>query len=119
LIKAHLSNHGFGDLEVNVSGGYDPAETPPDAKLVKAKMARFHQAGIDPLLWPRCAGSRRGVTFTGPPLKLPGGQSGLGHGAGVHAPDEHWLIESANPKVAGTDGAVGSFGDLFYALATA
>jgi hypothetical protein len=41
----------------------------------------------------------------------------LGHGAGAHAPDEYWLIESANPKVAGMDGAVRSYVDLFYALA--
>ena len=42
----------------------------------------------------------------------------LGHGAGAHAPDEYWLIDSANPKVAGMDGAVRSYVDLFYALAT-
>jgi len=117
LIKAHLSKHGFGDLEVNMTGGYDPTETPADAKLVKAMVATYHQAGIDPLLWPRLAGSWPGVTFTGAPLKLPAGQFGLGHGAGAHAPDEYWLIESANPKVAGMDGAVRSFVDLFYALA--
>ena len=45
------------------------------------------------------------------------GQFGLGHGAGAHAPDEYYLIESANPKVAGLDGAVKSYVDLFYALA--
>jgi acetylornithine deacetylase/succinyl-diaminopimelate desuccinylase-like protein len=117
LIKAHLARHGFGDLEVNMTGGYDPTQTPADAKLVKAMMATYHQAGIDPLLWPRLAGSWPGVTFTGAPLKLPAGQFGLGHGAGAHAPDEYWLIESANPKVAGMDGAVRSFVDLFYALA--
>ena len=117
LIKAHLAKHGFGDLEVTMTGGYDPTETAPDAKLVRAMMATYHQAGIDPLLWPRLAGSWPGVTFTGAPLKLAAGQFGLGHGAGAHAPDEYWLIESANPKVAGMDGAVRSFVDLFYALA--
>jgi len=117
LIKTHLAKHGFGDLEVNMTGGYDPTETAPDAKLVKGMMATYHQAGIDPLLWPRLAGSWPGVTFTGAPLKLAAGQFGLGHGAGAHAPDEYWLIESASPKVAGMDGAVRSFVDLFYALA--
>jgi acetylornithine deacetylase/succinyl-diaminopimelate desuccinylase-like protein len=116
LIKAHLAKHGFGDLEVTMTGGYDSTETPADARLVKAMMATYHQARIDPLLWPRLAGSWPGVTFTGAPLKLPAGQFGLGHGAGAHAPDEYWLIESTNPKVAGLDGAVRSFVDLFYAL---
>ena len=58
------------------------------------------------------------MTFTGAPFHLPAGQFGLGHGAGAHAPDEYWLIDSANPKVAGMDGAVRSYVDLFYALAT-
>ncbi len=117
LLKKHLAKHGFGDVEVNMTGGYDPTETPADSRLVKAMVATYHKAGVDPLLWPRLAGSWPGVTFTGPPLKLPAGQFGLGHGAGAHAPDEYWLIESANPKVAGMDGAVKSFVDLFYSLA--
>lgn len=117
LIKTHLAKHGFGDVEVNMTGGYDPTETPADSRLVKGMVATYQKSGIDPLLWPRLAGSWPGVTFTGAPLKLPAGQFGLGHGAGAHAPDEYWLIESANPKVAGMDGAVRSFVDLFYALA--
>ena len=91
-----------------------------DAGRLAARARRWwrptRKAGIDPLLWPRLAGSWPGVTFTGAPLKLPAGQFGLGHGAGAHAPDEYWLIESANPKVAGMDGAVRSFVELFYAL---
>ena len=117
LIKKHLAKHGFGDIEVNMSGGYDPTETPADSQLVKGMVAAYQKSGIEPLLWPRLAGSWPGVTFTGPPLKLPAGQFGLGHGGGAHAPDEYWLIESANPKVAGMDGAVRSFVDLFYSLA--
>jgi acetylornithine deacetylase/succinyl-diaminopimelate desuccinylase-like protein len=116
-IKKHLANHGFGDIEVNMTGGYDPTETPADSQLVEGMMAAYRKSGIEPLLWPRLAGSWPGVTFTGPPLELAAGQFGLGHGAGAHAPDEYWLIESANPKVAGMDGAVGSFVDLFYSLA--
>jgi acetylornithine deacetylase/succinyl-diaminopimelate desuccinylase-like protein len=116
LIKQHLAKRGFGDVEVNMTGGYDPTETPAESRIVKAMVDTYHKAGIDPLLWPRLAGSWPGVTFTGPPLKLPAGQFGLGHGDGAHAPDEYWLIEAANPKVAGMDGAVRSFVDLFYAL---
>jgi acetylornithine deacetylase/succinyl-diaminopimelate desuccinylase-like protein len=117
LIKNYLAKHGFGDVEVNMTGGYDPTETPADSRLVKAMTATYQKTGIEPLLWPRAAGSWPGVTFTGPPLKLPAGQFGLGHGAGAHAPDEYFLIESANPKVAGLDGAVRSYVDLLYSLA--
>ncbi len=27
LLKAHLAKHGFGDIEVNMTGGYDPTDT--------------------------------------------------------------------------------------------
>jgi acetylornithine deacetylase/succinyl-diaminopimelate desuccinylase-like protein len=117
LLKAHLAKRGFGDIEVNMSGGYDPTETDPNSRLIRAQMATYRKAGIEPLLWPRLAGSWPGVTFTGAPLKLPAGQFGLGHGAGAHAPNEYWLIESANPKVAGMDGAAKSFVEFFYACA--
>lgn len=117
LLKRHLAAKGFGDIEVNMTGGYDPTETDPSARLVKAQVAAYKRAGIDPLLWPRLAGSWPGVTFTGAPLNLAAGQYGLGHGDGAHAPDEYWLIESSNPNVAGMEGAVRSYVDLFYALA--
>jgi acetylornithine deacetylase/succinyl-diaminopimelate desuccinylase-like protein len=117
LVKKHLAKRGFGDVEVNMTGGYDPTETPPDSRLVKAMMDTYRKSSLYPLLWPRLAGSWPGVTFTGAPLKLPAGQFGLGHGSGAHAPDEYWLIESANPKVAGMDGAVRSYVDLFHSLA--
>jgi acetylornithine deacetylase/succinyl-diaminopimelate desuccinylase-like protein len=115
LLRQHLAKHGFGDIEVNMSGGYDPTETAPDSKLVQAMIAAYKTMGIEPLLWPRLAGSWPGVTFTGAPLRLPAGQFGLGLGGGAHAPDEFWLIESSNPKVAGMDGATASFVEFLYA----
>jgi len=117
LLKAHLAKRGFGDIEVNMSGGYDPTETDPSSRLIQGQIAAYKATGVQTTLWPRLAGSWPGVTFTGAPLKLPAGQFGLGHGDGAHAPDEYWLIESANPKVAGMDGAVRSYVDYFYALA--
>jgi hypothetical protein len=42
---------------------------------------------------------------------------GLGHGSGAHAPDEYYIIESANPKIQGFDGAVMSFVEYLYELA--
>ncbi|MFQ6045498.1 MAG: M20/M25/M40 family metallo-hydrolase, partial [Gemmatimonadales bacterium] len=117
LLKAHLARHGFGDIEVNMTGGYDPTETSPDSRLVQAEIAAYRAAGIEPLLWPRLAGSWPGVTFTGDPLRLAAGQYGLGHGGGAHAPDEYFVIESTNPNVAGLDGAVRSYVEFFRAIA--
>jgi acetylornithine deacetylase/succinyl-diaminopimelate desuccinylase-like protein len=116
-LQAHLAQQGFADIEVNMSGGYNPTETDPDSRLIEAQLATYRKLGIDPQLWPRSAGSWPGCIFTEAPLSLPAGHYGLGHGTGAHAPDEYYLIESTNPKVLGLDGAVASFVEYLYALA--
>ncbi len=116
-LRAHLAEHGFGDVEVHVSGGYDPTTTPASARLIQGQIAVLTSAGIDPLLWPWNAGSYPGYVFTNPPLSLASGHFGLGHGAGAHAPNEYYVIESSNPKVQGYDGAVLSFVQYLYELA--
>jgi len=116
-LKAHLAQRGFGDIEVNMTGGYDPTSTSADSALIKAQVATYKKSGIDALLWPRNAGSYPGYVFTGEPLKLAAGHFGLGHGSGAHAPDEYYIIESANPKIQGLDGAVMSFVEYLYELA--
>ena len=116
-LKAHLAKRGFGDIEVNMTGGYDPTSTSADSGLIKAQAATYRKFGIDPMLWPRNAGSYPGYVFTGEPLKLAAGHFGLGHGSGAHAPDEYYVIESANPKIQGFDGAVMSFVEYLYELA--
>jgi acetylornithine deacetylase/succinyl-diaminopimelate desuccinylase-like protein len=108
-LKSHLAAHGFGDIEVNVSGGYDPTSTSASSRLIQAQVKLLKAAGIDPVMWPRNAGSYPGYVFTGPPLKLASGHFGLGHGSGAHAPDEYYVIESTNAKVQGFDGAALSF----------
>jgi acetylornithine deacetylase/succinyl-diaminopimelate desuccinylase-like protein len=108
-VKAHLAKHGYGDIEVNMTGGYDPNSTPATAGLIRAQLAVYKRDGIDPIILPRSAGSWPGYVFTGDPLHLPAGHFGLGHGNGAHAPDEYYVIESKNPKVQGMDGAVRSF----------
>jgi acetylornithine deacetylase/succinyl-diaminopimelate desuccinylase-like protein len=117
-LKNHLAKHGFADIEVNVSGGYDPTSTPMDAQICKAEDAVYQKEGIDPVALPRLAGSWPGYVFTSDPLKLPAGHFGLGHGNGAHAPDEYYLIESKNPKLRGLDGATFSYVEYLYQLAS-
>ena len=117
-LRAHLAKRGFGDIEVNMTGGYDPTTTPADAGIVRAAVAVYRRNGIDPILWPRLAGSWPGFVFTGDPLRLPAGHFGLGHGNGAHAPNEYYVIESGNPKVQGMDGAARSHVEYLYELAT-
>jgi acetylornithine deacetylase/succinyl-diaminopimelate desuccinylase-like protein len=115
-LKAHLAAKGYGDIEVNMTGGYDPTSTSADTKLIRQQIAMYKQNGIDPVMLQRNAGSWPGYVFTGEPLKLPAGHFGLGHGSGAHAPDEYYVIESTNPKVQGIDGATKSFVEYLYAM---
>ena len=113
-LKAHLAKRGFGDIEVNMTGGYDPTSTPADSALVRSSVAVYKRLGIDPIMMPRLAGSWPGYVFTGGQLKLPAGHFGLGHGGGAHAPDEYYVIESTNPKIRGIDGATKSYVEFLY-----
>lgn len=116
-LKAHLAKRGYGDIDVNMTGGYNPTRTPATAPMIQKQLAVIRRSGIEPVLWPFLAGSYPGYVFTDPPLNLAAGHFGLGYGTGMHAPDEFLLIESANPKVQGYDGAALSQVEYLYELA--
>jgi acetylornithine deacetylase/succinyl-diaminopimelate desuccinylase-like protein len=116
-LKAHLAKRGFGDIDVNMTGGYDPTSTPADSRLVQSGLAVYRRSGINPVMLPRLAGSWPGYVFTADPLRLPAGHFGLGHGSGAHAPNEYYVIESSNPKIAGIDAATKSYVEYLYELA--
>ena len=56
--------------------------------------------------------------FTDAPVNLPAAQFGLGHGSGAHAPNEYFVIEPTNPRVAGIEDATMGFVDFLYEMAT-
>ena len=116
-LNAHLAKHGFSDVKVVVSGGYGPTETAEDSVLIRAQKRTLDQLGIPYTISPRLAGSWPGVLFTAAPLSLPAAPIGIGRGGAQHAPDEWFLIDSSNSKVAGLDGQVMMYVDFFYAMA--
>jgi acetylornithine deacetylase/succinyl-diaminopimelate desuccinylase-like protein len=116
-LRAHLDKRGFEDVEMIVGGGYDPTETHEDSRIIQAELETYRRAGVNATLNPRLAGSWPGAMFTAPPLSLPAGQFGLGHGSGAHAPDEYFVVESSNPNVAGVVDAAMGYVDLFYQVA--
>lgn len=118
-LRAHLDKRGFKDVEVNVSGGYDPTETDEKSRLIQAELATYKRRGVATTLYPRLAGSWPGAVFTSAPVSLPAGQFGLGHGSGAHAPNEYYVIESSNPKVEGLVGATMGYVDFLYEIAAA
>ena len=116
-LRAHLDKHGFADVEMNVSGGYDPTEVAEDSRLIRTELATYKKLGIATNINARLAGSWPGATFTAPPVSIPAGHFGTGHGGGAHAPNEYYLIDSTNPKVAGLVDATMGFAEFLYTLA--
>ena len=116
-LRSHLDKRGFSDIELIVSGGYDPTSSPADNRLIQTQIALLRRQGIEPLVVPRRAGSYPGYVFTGEPLRLPAAHWGMAHGGGAHAPDEYLVIESTHPTVRGYDDAVMSFVGYLFALA--
>jgi len=117
-LRTHLDKRGFADVEVNVSGGYDPTETPEDSRLIRAEIATYKKLGVRPDLSVRLAGSWPGGTFTQPPVSVPVGRFGLSTGGNAHAPDEYYLIDSINPKVAGLVDSTMGYVEFLYTLAS-
>ncbi|MCJ1959525.1 M20/M25/M40 family metallo-hydrolase [Novosphingobium mangrovi (ex Hu et al. 2023)] len=116
-LRAHLDAHGFPDVEMKVTGGYDPTEVAENARLIRAQKEAYAAMGVKANLFPRLAGSWPGAVFTAPPVSIPATQFGIGHGSGAHAPDEYFVIDSTNPKVAGMSRASLGFVELMYQLA--
>ena len=52
-LKAHLAKGGFGDIDVNMTGGYDPTTTPADAPIIKAEEVSLQESGDRSCLIPR------------------------------------------------------------------
>ena len=116
-LKAHLAKRGYDDVKVVVSGGYGPNQTAEESPFIQAQKRVFERAGVAYTITPRSAGSWPGVVFNGAPLNLPTGQFGIGRGEGAHAPNEWFLIRSANPKVGGLDQATMLYVDYLYEVA--
>ena len=115
-LKAHLAKRGYGDIEVKVTGGYDPTQTDENSSLIKASTAVYLQEGLQVSLSPRLAGSWPGCIFTSAPVNLPAGHFGTGHGSRAHASDEYYVIESSNPKVQGMADSTLAYVKHLYAL---
>jgi di/tripeptidase len=118
-LRAHLDKRGFTDIKLNISGGYDPTETDEKARIIQSALAAYKTMGVNASIFPRLAGSWPGSVFTQPPVAIPALQYGMGFGSGAHAPNEFFVIESANPKVAGYVDATMGYVELLYAIAQA
>ncbi len=116
LVRAHLDEHGFSDIEMRRLGGGDEwSQTSVKAAVVQATLSMYKRYGIEAMVWPRSAGSSPQWEYTRR-LGLSAGGGGLGHGSRAHSDDEYIVIEG-NDKVAGIVRSEQSVVDLLYAYA--
>jgi acetylornithine deacetylase/succinyl-diaminopimelate desuccinylase-like protein len=116
-LRAHLDKRGFTDIEIVPGGIYGPTETPRDAVIVDALVTALKGADLPHTVNPRLAGSWPGYRFTDPPVSLPAVFVGIGQGGQMHAPDEWYLIDAKNPKLAGIDRQALFYAEFLFALA--
>ncbi|MBI4420493.1 MAG: M20/M25/M40 family metallo-hydrolase [Gemmatimonadetes bacterium] len=116
LVRAHLDAKGFTDVEMRRMGGGDEwSQTSVKAPVVQAVLAMYRKSNIEPMVWPRSAGSSPQSQYTRD-LGLAAGGGGLGHGSRAHADDEY-IVTEGNEQVAGIVGSEQSMVDILYAYA--
>lgn len=119
-LRKHLDRRGYSDLEIRRLGGYDPNQTRLDARLVQAQLQLYRARKLDVTIRPRRAGSWPGYLFTTAPVRIAAGHYGMGYGDRAHSKDEFYVVEPpAGARFSGLAGAVSSFADYLYALASA
>jgi acetylornithine deacetylase/succinyl-diaminopimelate desuccinylase-like protein len=115
-VLAHLERKGFSDLKLTlIGGGMEWSQTSVAEPVVQSILAMYREAKIEPMIWPRSAGSSPQYEYTRK-LGLPAGGGGLGHGGRAHADDEYIVIEG-NDRVAGIVKAEQSMVDILFTYA--
>ncbi len=118
-IRSFLDNQGYGDIEIRKLSSYPASQTSVNAPAVQAAVSVFRKYANDISLHPRIAGSAPFYLFT-ERLGLPLVPTGLGFGAGAHAPNEIMLIEPGDGvEAAGLADVEKAYVDFVYALAEA
>jgi acetylornithine deacetylase/succinyl-diaminopimelate desuccinylase-like protein len=116
LVRAHLDSRGFNDIEMRRLGGGDEwSQTSVKAPVVQAVLSMYQKHNVEPMIWPRAAGSSPQAQYTRE-LGLAASGGGMGHGGRAHADDEYLVIEG-NDQVAGLVGAEQSVVEILYAFA--
>ena len=92
-LRKHLDSHGYGDVEVNVLSAYPGSRTSADSPLVRSFTRAAEKSGGKLTTWPLQGYGGPWSIFAhefGMPVVF---ATGIGHGAGVGAPDEYLVID--------------------------
>jgi len=106
LVRKHLDERGYSDIQMTTLDSYPWAQTDPKAPVVQAVIQACRDFGCEPEIWPRIGGSAPFYLFS-EMLGIPFIMGVLGHGGRAHSPDEY-IVWEGNEKVAGYGGAVKS-----------
>ena len=99
LVKRHLKEHGYPDIEVKeIDTGYDWCRVSVKEPVVQAMLRTFAAFGHDPQVWPTSGGAVPFYVFSRI-LKIPFTMGGIGHSTLAHSPNEYMVVEG-NKKVA-------------------
>lgn len=114
LIRKHLDDNGFTEVEINKLSGYPASQTSVESAIAQAAIGIYSKWATPPTANPRLAGSAPFYQFT-ERLGLPMVPVGLGFGKGQHAPNEYYVVESEGP-VLGLAEIEKAYVDLLYAF---
>ncbi len=92
-LRAHLDKRGFGFVEINPQGVYNPTKTSPNEPIVKAAVKAVEAFCVRPLLWPCYYAGIPMAIFGDPPLNKPTLGCGLGRMGREHIANEYFTVE--------------------------
>jgi acetylornithine deacetylase/succinyl-diaminopimelate desuccinylase-like protein len=103
LLRAHLDRRGFGDIEITMLAGADPAATPLDHPFVARAVAVAERiSGRSASIVPLAAGSLPVVPVLARHIGVPGlavPDNAVYYGSAAHAPNEHIRLQDIAPAI--------------------
>ncbi len=93
LIRDHLDAHGYGDVELQVMGAFEPSTADRDSEPVRCLERAFKEMDV-PLVMAPCSGGGGPWSMCNTELGMPVIRSvGVGGGGGTGGADEYMVID--------------------------
>ena len=102
-LRDHLRDKGFSDIEIVDHGSFEPAATPPSARIAQAIIGAMREVyRAEPNVFPWSMGSSSTYNFTSRGTPAVAGP-GVGYtGSKAHAPNEHIRLNDARKSIKAT-----------------
>jgi len=90
--KRHLSDQGYGDIEIKIRDNYTWSKTDFSTPIVQSMLEAYRCHGVEPEIWPLATWAAPYFVFSRI-LGLPVVSGGLGHGGKQHASNEYMTVK--------------------------